>query len=208
MRVVEMNVAIMPMSKCEMDGDEPPMRRRWTLEEYYRLADAGFLQDQRVELVDGDILMSPMGPRHANAVILVAERLRIVFGDSCLVCQQLPLRVTPQIELAPDVMILRRTIDQLEDSPISTAELVVEVADSSLNYDLRVKPNLYALARVAEYWVLDLKGRQLHAHREPSPDPSQTLGFAYKSLLIIDEKQSIAPLGAPSGAVAVAHLLP
>lgn len=203
-----MNIATMTQPVGGVDLENPPARRRWTMEEYYQLADQGFFQDQRVELVDGEILMSPMGIPHRNAIYITSHRLESLFGNGFLVFQQVPIRVTDDTELEPDVVVLRGTLEQIPNTPITTAELVMEVADTSLHYGLQVKADLYALARVAEYWVLDLKGRRLIVHRDPTADASRARGFAYQSVLILDEKQSIAPFAAPSGIVAVADLLP
>jgi hypothetical protein len=188
--------------------ESPPARRRWTMEEYYQLADAGFFHDQRVELVDGDILMSPMGIPHRNALYVMNRVIEELYGDGFIVFQQVPFRISDATEVEPDVVVLRGTLAQVRDAPITTAELVVEIADTSLGYDLGLKSKHYAMARVPEYWVLDLKGRQLIVHRDPGLDASGADGFGYKSVWILDEKQTIAPLGAPSGKVAVADLLP
>ena len=68
--------------------------------------------------------------------------------------------------------------------------LLVEVADSTLRYDLTVKAAIYARAGIAEYWVLDVSGRRLIAHRNPGSG-------VYGSVEVYSETEVIALLAAP-----------
>jgi Uma2 family endonuclease len=69
-------------------------------------------------------------------------------------------------------------------------QLLVEISDSTLNYDLSVKAALYARAGIVEYWVLDVNGRRLIVHREPEGD-------GYLSITVYVEDELVAPLVAP-----------
>ena len=79
--------------------------------------------------------------------------------------------------------------------------LVVEVSDSTLRFDLTVKAALYARAGIVEYWVLDVSGRRLIVHREPTPG-------GYRSVVAYSEFESIAPLASPQNKLQVAELFP
>jgi Uma2 family endonuclease len=206
---MEMSVIAEPIRKERSESIVEPSRKLWTQEEFYRLCDAGFFRGQRVELVDGEfIVMSPAGAPHDGVVHLVAKILEKLFGENFTCRIQVGLEFAADTEPQPDVLVATGTVyDYLTRKP-TTAVLVVEVSDTSLRYDCGVKMELYAQHGIPEYWVLDLKGRRLIVHRDPGPDPSRARGFAYKSVLVLDEKQSIAPLGAPAGVVAVADLLP
>jgi Uma2 family endonuclease len=106
-------------------------------------------------------------------------------------------------EPEPDLAIVRGTVlDYAERHPCpSDVELVVEVADSTLKQDCEIKDKLYAQAGIAEYWVLDLKNRQLHVFRNPTPT-------GYTSHLILTEPNKITPLFFPSLTLSLAAILP
>ncbi len=78
--------------------------------------------------------------------------------------------------------------------------LVVEIADSTLKFDLTVKAVLYARAAIAEYWVLDVVGKRLIVHRSPVSD-------AYTSVVAYGEDEVIAPLSAPEAWLRPAEVL-
>ena len=88
----------------------------------------------------------------------------------------------------------------------TTAALVIEVADTSLNYDITAKAELYATAGIADYCVLDVDGRRLFVFRDPAPVPDG--GSAYRTQLALGPADSVAPLAAPASPVRVTDLLP
>jgi len=75
------------------------------------------------------------------------------------------------------------------------------VADSTLKQDCEIKDKLYAQAGIADYWVLDLKNRQLHIFRNPTPT-------GYTSHLILTEPNQIMPLAFPTLTLSLTNLLP
>src|SRR5262245_59493301 len=120
-------------------------RRRFTADEYHRMADAGILgEDERVELLDGDVVeMSPVGDRHIEAVnrctdvfapLLVARRARL--------STQNPARLGPHDEPQPDVALVPREV--LGAPRLGEILLAIEVADTSVEDDRAVKVPLYA----------------------------------------------------------------
>jgi Uma2 family endonuclease len=182
-----------------------PTVRRWSVEEYYRLAEMGFIApDERVELIEGEIIrMSPLNPPHAFGSGRVQSLLLGIFQTGWVVRIGLALRVSTESEPEPDFTVVRgRLEDYLAGHPTS-AELVVEVSDSSLQFDLGTKAGLYARSGIPDYWVLNLPGRALVVHRNPDPAAGQ-----YRDVRSYGEAETVSPLAAPQTAVVVRDLLP
>jgi Uma2 family endonuclease len=193
-----------------MTGTEEPRLIRWTREEYYRLADAGLFEGRHVELIKGQIFeVGPPSAREATAVTLGAATLRPIFESSGFsVRVRCPLEPGDESAPEPDMAVVTgEQLDYLEAHP-TTAALIVEVADTSLEMDRGRKASLYAGAGIADYWILNLVGRQLEVYRDPAPDPDQTYGYGYVSVTIHTHGDVVSPLAAPAAAVAVADLLP
>jgi Uma2 family endonuclease len=151
-----------------------PTRRRFTVEEYYRMADAGILtEDARVELIDGEIIQIPpiSGP-HASCVDRIVELFARVLIGLAQIRAQNPIDLGEGSEPIPDVMLLRRRPD-FYSARHPTAEdvfLLVEVSDTTLRYDQRVKLPLYARHNIPEVWDVDLKRELILVYREPTLD--------------------------------------
>lgn len=148
-----------------------PARHRLTVDDYYRMADIGVLAaDARVELIEGEIIdMAPQKSRHAGVVNRLASSLARLVGDTACIAGQTPLRLSPQSEPEPDVMLLRWREDHYTKSHPEPADvlLLIEVADPSARYDREVKLPLYARHGVAEVWIVDLSTDRLRIHRRP-----------------------------------------
>lgn len=185
-----------------------PRLHLWSKDEYYQMAEIGFFDDKRVELIEGQVLeMSPMRSGHATATMLVAEALEAILPAEHFLRVQMPLSVSDTSDPEPDVAIVAGAIRDYRDAHPTTAVLVVEVADSSLDYDRTDKASLYASAGIADYWVVNLPQRRLEVLRSPIPDPSQPFGYSYASRTIHSESKRIQPLVAQE-AIDVADLLP
>ena len=150
-----------------------PRERPFTVDEYHRLAEAGVLtEDDRVELLDGRIItMSPIGSAHLHCVNrlnrLFTTRIYQQDPPPALVSVQNPVRLSPQSEPEPDVVLLRPDAPQ-DRTPIpDDVLLVVEVADTTLAYDRTVKQKHYAAAGISEYWIVDLNAATVIVHRNP-----------------------------------------
>lgn len=187
-------------------SSQPP-KWRWTREQYYQMAELGFFRGKRVELIDGEVVpMSPINFPHTITVDLVRVALEAAFGPNFWVRTQAPF-VTHIGEPEPDVAVVSGCVRTHTAHP-TTAELVVEVADTSFDYDTHDKASLYASARVPEYWVVDLERRRLIIFRGPKPAAGERFGHRYEMLLILDPEQTVSPLGAPHATITVADLLP
>ena len=127
--------------------------RRWSRQEYDRMIDAGVLTTQdRVELIDGEIVTTPpQKTQHAAAACLVATALRHAFGEHVDVRRQLPLALDAASEPEPDVAVVAGSPRDYRDAHPATALLIVEVADSSLEFDRTTKASLYARAGIPDY---------------------------------------------------------
>lgn len=146
--------------------------KAWTVAEYHRLIEAGFLTEQdRVELLFGQILpMTPVGKFHASTVDKTAFLCRKLDEESYIIRVQNPITdVLTASEPEPDICILRFRPDFYSEAhPIgSDILLVIEVADSSLEHDRTVKAAAYAAAGIPEYWILNIPAVQLEQHLLP-----------------------------------------
>lgn len=148
-----------------------PSRHRLTVDDYYRMAEVGVLApDARVELIEGEIIdMTPPGSPHAGTVNLLLDILMSSVRPHAIVSSQSPARLSQISEPQPDLLVLRARDDFYRRAHPTPADvlLLVEVSDSSLRYDRKVKAPLYAKYGVPEVWIVDVKGRKLHIHRRP-----------------------------------------
>jgi len=184
--------------------------RRWTREEYLKMGDAGvFAPGERVELIEGEIVqMTPQKSLHASGVYVVHEVLRGVFAVGFIVRAQLPLALDPDSEPEPDTAVVRGTWRHYVEAHPAVAVLVIEVSDTTLEFDRGPKAWMYAKAGIPEYWIVNLIGRVLEVHRDPGPVSEGSTDHRYRSVQRLAPHQSIRPLGAPDREVRVADLLP
>ncbi|MBC7542155.1 MAG: Uma2 family endonuclease [Candidatus Sericytochromatia bacterium] len=179
--------------------------RRWTRAEYDQLVGWGFFQDERLELLDGEIVtMTPQRSPHATAVIKGQKALEQAFGVGYMVRPQLPLATDPLSEPEPDLAVVPGEPDDYPEHPIS-ANLVVEIADSSLRLDRQRKGPLYARAGIADYWIVNLVDRVVEVYREPVEGAE---GWHYRLIRAYTPGESVAPLTKPDHAVAISDMLP
>jgi Uma2 family endonuclease len=180
-------------------------RRRFTVEEYYRMAQVGILgPTDRVELIEGEIVqMSPIGILHGTCVVALTEALTRSLGERALLSPQNPVRLPSDTEPQPDVVLLRPPLSQYwarRPQPEDVL-LLVEVADTSYRYDRYVKLPLYARAGVPEVWIVDLAHAVVEVFREPGP-----AGYAFTQR--VERGGTIAPAAFPDAFVTVAEILP
>ncbi|MBM4440030.1 MAG: Uma2 family endonuclease [Candidatus Rokubacteria bacterium] len=148
----------------------PAPRYRFTVDEWHQMIEAGmFRKGQRVELLDGEIYeMAPIGPPHQSIVDRLTHLLVTRFGDRAIVRVQGPITVDRRSEPEPDLQLLRRRDDYYSKAHPGAQQsfLVVEVADSSLDYD-HAKLRIYAATGVREVWIVDVRGDRVEVHRTP-----------------------------------------
>jgi Uma2 family endonuclease len=175
-------------------------KRRFTVDEYYRMAEVGILSGRdRVELIDGEIVvMTPIGARHAACVTSAARALTRAAGDDAIVRSQAPVRLDVYYEPEPDVALLRPRDDFYASQHPGSGDilLIVEIADSSIGYDRDVKAPIYALSRIPECWIADLNENMLRRYSSPE-------NGAYQRVDLFRRGQSISPRLLPACLVPV-----
>lgn len=149
-------------------------KRTFTVAEYERMGEAGILsENDRVELVEGEIInMSPIGERHAACVARLTRFLTLSLQDIALVWAQNPIRLSDYSEPQPDVALLRAR-DDFYGNSLPTPDdvlLLIEVSDSTLEYDRQIKLPLYARAGVPEVWIINLVEGVIETYSQPSGD--------------------------------------
>jgi Uma2 family endonuclease len=168
--------------------------QRWTftVDDYHRLADVGILtEDDRVELIDGEIIkMSPIGSRHVGCVNRLNAVLSQRAGSLAIVSVRNPIHIDEYTEPEPDIALLRQRSDFYSNSLAVPEDvlLIIEVADTSLEYDRTVKLATYARAGIPEVWIVDLEGEGIEAWSEPVNRVYQIVRRAGRGRELIPEK--------------------
>ncbi len=147
------------------------VKRLFNVREYHRLADAGILsEDDRVELIAGEIVeMSPIGSRHAACVRALQELVQEKLRRTAQVSVQNPIQPDEHSEPQPDVALLKPRKDRYAHAHPKPADvlLIIEVAETTIDYDRTVKLPLYAGAEIPETWIVDLNQQVIEAFSAP-----------------------------------------
>lgn len=192
-----MTTIALPSLRTAPAGPRPLL---WTCAEFHRFGYMGVFEGRRTMLIDGVILEEgPMSPPQAITLELVEEALRKTFGSGWRIRGQSPLVLGLDLDPEPDFAVLAGTARGSSGHP-TTADLVIEVADSSIDFDTNEKRLIYARAGIRDYWVVDINGRRLLVYRSP-----QAGDYAIQQAL--GPADTISPLAAPAAAVRVADLL-
>lgn len=179
-------------------------RRRFTVEEYHRMAEVGILNESdRVELIDGEIVeMEPTSLRHSLCVALLTERLTYAIDDRAYLWPMNPVRFSRDSEPQPDIVFIRGPLTRYTEHPAPEDVLfLVEVSDVSYHFDRDVKLELYARAGVPEVWIVDLRRDVVEVFREPS-------AAGYAATHCIERGHKVSPLAFSDVVLAVDDVLP
>ncbi len=131
--------------------------------EYEKLVEAGFFEDERVELLYGTIVyMTPVGPPHQDVVDVLSELLIRRLGDRARVRVQGPVAASNVSEPQPDIAVVARK--RYRDAHPHETFLIIEVADSSLPTDRVTKARLYAETGMPEYWIVNVRDRHIEVY--------------------------------------------
>jgi Uma2 family endonuclease len=168
------------------------------------MAEAGvFTADDRVELIDGEVLeMSPIESKHAACVARLTSLFSHRVGGAAIVSVQNPVQFGEHSEPQPDLALLRPRPD-FYASAHPTAEdvlLLIEVAESSMEYDRQVKVPLYARTGIPEMWLVGLARDQITEQRDPTTD-------GYRMIQVLGRGNAISPAAFPHLDIAVANIL-
>jgi Uma2 family endonuclease len=151
---------------------------RFTVAQYDLMIEAGvFPPGYRAELIEGEIIeMSPIGPPHAACVGRLTQRLILLLQHDVIVWVQNPIRLDDYSEPEPDVTVLKPREDFYAKSLPTPAEvlLLVEVSESSLEFDRKRKLPLYARAGVPEVWIVNLADERVEVFADPADGVYQT----------------------------------
>jgi len=157
-----------------------PGLKRWTATEYHQMIQQGLiLEGAPIELIDGALVykdrrdargsVMPYGPRHAAAVYQLTTLVQLLKDHGCYLQTQATILVSEDHEPEPDGAIVRGTIREHRDALPTAAEVVVvmEVSDSSLEYDRGAKQRIYATAEIPTYWILNLRNHTVEVYEQP-----------------------------------------
>lgn len=175
-------------------------RRRFTVAELEAMTAAGILdEDERIELIGGEIVpMSPKGNQHEMLKTALTVYWATRLPPDLLFTTETTFRLTPDTYLEPDFVFYPKA-SGIRGLTAETARLVVEIADSSLGYDLGRKAALYASFGIAELWVIDAVKLITHIHREPG-------ATGYGSVVVVAKDHPLVPQAEPALAVTLGDL--
>lgn len=179
-------------------------RRYFNVDEYYRMEAAGiFSEDDRIELIEGEVIrMSPIGSRHASCVGKLTRLLSRQLKDDFIVWIQNPIRINDYSEPQPDAALLRPRDDFYAAGHPTPSDvlLIIEVADSSIEYDRVVKVPLYAGAGIPEIWLVDLTTDTIEIYAQP-------ISGSYRISRLAARGEFLASLSMPALRLAVEEIL-
>ena len=180
-------------------------RHLFTVNDYHVMIDAGILtEDHRVELVRGEIIaMAPIGDLHASCVDRLVDLLIEQLRRRALIRVQSPVRVDEYTEFQPDVMLLERHDDYYSSGPPRPEHvfLMMEVSNTSTQYDRNVKVPIYARAGIQEVWLIDIQAGLLEVFSQPSQE-------GYASIQTLGSGDSVSPSAFPDIALIVDDIIP
>ena len=158
-------------------------RRLINIDEYHGMSKAGILTEKdRVELIHGEILeTSPVGSNHVSVVIRLNKILNRLVEDSALINVQNPICIDDLNAPEPDISILKPRDDYYAEAHPSAHDIlvVVEVADSTYDYDKQVKLPLYASAGIPEFWLVNLTRKEIELHKLPGKGAYKKIDIRY-----------------------------
>lgn len=177
----------------------------WSREDYEDLVARGvFGPEDKIELLDGKLItMAAQNSAHRTALNLVRVYLDGIaaLAQPAHVSVQSPVAIGGRSLPEPDLAVISGTIRDYADHHPSSAILIVEVADTSLEHDRGPKLRAYARAGIPEYWIVNLVDHVVEVYREPS-------GERYGQSFTVRPGSTLAPAGHDKHAVDAARLLP
>ena len=177
---------------------------RFTRADYHRMGEVGILaEDDPVELIDGQVgAMSPIGRRHRGSVNRLTHLFSSRVGERAMLSVQNPVQLDDYSEPEPDIALLRPRADFYSEADARPEDilLIIEVADSSLEYDRRVKAPLYARNGIPELWIANLIQDHLLVYLDPPP-------AGYGTTQILRRRETIRPSAFPDLEIAVDDVL-
>lgn len=162
--------------------------KRFTADDYHRLTELGFLSPtDRIELIRGELVqMAAKGTPHSVCNTKLTRELDRLVGDRTVVRGQEPISLSSDSEPEPDVVIANgQPDDYLDHHPYpSDIVLVIEVSDSTLDYDQTTKLALYAECQIQDYWIVNLVNYRLEHYSHPYSDQQGNFGYRTMQILL------------------------
>jgi Uma2 family endonuclease len=162
--------------------------KSFTLEEYHELIEIGFLkEDDHIQLINGELVeMVSKSTVHETCLRKLLKELPKFIEDRAILQSQAPISIPPKSEPEPDFAIVKnRDDDYFSSHPQGTdILLVIEVADSSIDYDQKVKIPLYAKAGIPDYWIFNLLDNCLECYSEPYQNKQGIFGYTNKRIVL------------------------
>lgn len=172
----------------------PFAKRLISVKEYHLMAEAGILKkEDRIELIQGEIIhMSPIGSKHAGQVNRLVNLLASLLFGKVVVTAQNPVQLNDFSEPEPDIAILKYRKDYYSEAHPKPEDvyILIEVANSSLDYDHDIKLPNYALAEIPEYWIVDIENGQIEVYRQPKNG-----GYSSRQTFFKEDKIEVEPFG-------------
>jgi len=169
--------------------------KRFTLDEYHRLIELGFLtEDDRVELIRGELVqMSAKGTAHSVCTSKLCRQLDRVLGDRAVVRGQEPISLLADSEPEPDVVVAFGEDDNYLDHHPYPGDIAVliEVSDSTLNYDQTTKLAVYAENTIQHYWIVNLIANRLERYSQPYRNETGECGYRLMQISLRSETASL-----------------
>ncbi|MBX9585366.1 MAG: Uma2 family endonuclease [Gemmataceae bacterium] len=180
---------------------------RYTTPQYRQMHDLGFFDGVRHEFIGGEVIEMPsQSNEHYGTIEEVRDVMIALFGPNYWVRMQATLDLSPHSLPDPDIAVVAGPPARKAKTNPTTALLVIEVSDSRLWYDRSTKASLYAAAGIADYWIVNVPGRQIEIRRDPQPDATQEFGHGYATLTTLKQGATASPLALPGAAVPVDRL--
>lgn len=187
----------------------PLTLKRWRRVEYDRLVELGAFQGEPVELIAGQLIVAePQGSSHASVINKVDYALRTALPPGWIVRVQSPISLDADSEPEPDLAVVPGRPGDYHGSHPARAVLVVEVAESSLDFDRSSKATLYARSAIPDYWIVNLVDEVLEVYRDPGPDPTTAPGWRYRSAARLGRGDSVTLVSLSGMRLSVSDLLP
>ncbi|MEM9777961.1 MAG: Uma2 family endonuclease [Chloroflexota bacterium] len=168
---------------------------RMSVETYHQMIEAGaFGEDEAIELIHGYLIKKmPKNRRHAQITQILFSLLAqlIGFNRGWFLSIQDPITLDDS-EPEPDIAIIRGTPADYSNHPqAADIGIVIEISDSSLEYDRGLKKQMYAINRVAEYWIVNVDTEQIEVYTEPFSQENEA-GYSNKSIYLAADQLSVA----------------
>jgi Uma2 family endonuclease len=169
--------------------------KRFTIDEYHRLIELGFLQEgDRIELIRGELIqMVAKGTPHTVCGSILCRQLDRLLGDRAVIRGQDPITLPNQSEPEPDVVIARGVDeDYLAHHPYpEDVFLAIEISDTTLDYDQTTKLEIYAEAGIPHYWIVNLNARQLERYTQPYQNAQGKFNYLSKQISLPHQSVTI-----------------